>query len=104
MIPGCHYIVGQKGATPSLRTFDRTHTVVDSDRMTPDSMLPVKSHCDFHINQIHIIKVGQIHRYGTQSNFKISFWHKEERPGSANSDYNNSRFLFLRTKIKVYYN
>lgn len=93
MILGCHYIVGQKGATPFLRTFDRTHSAVDSDRMTPGSMLPVNSHCVFHIYQIHIIKVGHIHRYGTQSNFKVSFWHKEERSGSANREYKSSTKL-----------
>lgn len=52
IISGCHNNVGQKGATPSLRTIDRPHSVVNSGRRTPGSMLPVNALGFSHLSKL----------------------------------------------------
>lgn len=65
---GCNYILGQKGATPSLRTIDRTQSAVDSGTGLSDSTLPVNSHC---VCFSHIVSNSQ-----SLNGPNTKIWHK----------------------------
>lgn len=84
---GCNYILGQKGATPSLRTIDRTQSAVDSGTGLSDSTLPVNSHW---VCFSHIVSNSQRFKWAKYKDMAqtilTSAFGRKRRPGSANSD------------------